>query len=91
MGISSTTLKEWLSILEASFIIFKLHPYFENFGKRIIKAAKTLNTNFYKGIRYFQKVSPNAGQGYLIYAGELTPDIDSIKVRHFTRTCEIFE
>lgn len=40
MGASSTTLKEWLSILEASFIVFKLPPYFENFGKRVIKSAK---------------------------------------------------
>ena len=40
VGASSTTLKEWLSILEASFIIFKLPPYFENFGKRTVKASK---------------------------------------------------
>ena len=30
LGISSTTLKEWLSVLEASYIIFRLNPYFEN-------------------------------------------------------------
>ncbi len=40
VGASSTTLKEWLSVLEASFIVFKLSPYFENFGKRIIKSPK---------------------------------------------------
>ncbi len=40
VGISVTTLSGWLSILEASFIIFRLHPYFENFGKRIIKSPK---------------------------------------------------
>jgi predicted AAA+ superfamily ATPase len=40
VGISSTTLKGWLSILEASFILFRLNPYFENFGKRIIKSPK---------------------------------------------------
>jgi len=40
VGVSSTTLKEWLSVLEASFIIVKLEPYFENFGKRVIKSAK---------------------------------------------------
>lgn len=39
-GVSSTTLKEWLSILEASFIIFRLNPYYENFGKRVIKSPK---------------------------------------------------
>lgn len=40
VGVSDVTLSEWLSILEASFIIFKLPPYFNNFGKRLIKAAK---------------------------------------------------
>ncbi|OGV56819.1 MAG: AAA family ATPase [Lentisphaerae bacterium GWF2_44_16] len=40
VGVSSTTLKEWVSVLEASFVIFRLPPYFENFGKRIIKSPK---------------------------------------------------
>jgi len=40
VGVSGTTLKEWLSVLEASFIIIKLEPYYENFGKRVIKSAK---------------------------------------------------
>ncbi len=40
IGISSHTVKEWISILEASFIVFRLSPYFENFGKRIIKSPK---------------------------------------------------
>jgi predicted AAA+ superfamily ATPase len=40
VGVSSNTIKQWLSILEASFVIFKLPPYFENFGKRVIKSPK---------------------------------------------------
>ncbi len=40
VGISSHTVKEWVSILEASFIVFRLPPYFENFGKRVIKSPK---------------------------------------------------
>lgn len=40
LGLSGTTIKEWLSILEASFVIMRLQPYFENFGKRIIKSPK---------------------------------------------------
>lgn len=40
VGVSATTIKHWLSILEASFIIYKLPPYFENFGKRVIKTPK---------------------------------------------------
>jgi len=40
VGVTAVTLKEWLSVLEASFITFKLEPYFENFGKRVIKSPK---------------------------------------------------
>lgn len=40
VGVDAKTIKNWLSILEASFIVFKLSPYFENFGKRVIKAPK---------------------------------------------------
>lgn len=40
VGVNSKTIKEWLSILEASFIVYKLEPYFENFGKRAIKSPK---------------------------------------------------
>jgi uncharacterized protein len=173
VGVSSTTLQGWLSILEASFILFRLHPYYENFGKRIIKSpkiyfteiglvtyllgieevnqvsrdplignlfenlvvmeavkarlnkglepnlffyrdsnrneldliyqrarelvpieiksAKTLNNNFFKGIKYFRNLSPRATVGYLIYSGQLSPDIDSVKIRPFSNTYEIFE
>ena len=40
VGVHAKTIGHWLSILEASFIIFKLPPYFENFGKRVIKSPK---------------------------------------------------
>lgn len=40
VGVDAKTIKSWLSILEASFIIFKLSPYYENFGKRVIKSPK---------------------------------------------------
>lgn len=40
VGVDSKTIKQWLSILEASFIVFALPPYFENFGKRVIKSPK---------------------------------------------------
>ncbi len=40
LGVSVPTIKRWLSVLEASYIIFLLPPYFNNFGKRIIKAPK---------------------------------------------------
>jgi predicted AAA+ superfamily ATPase len=39
-GISVATAKGWLSILEASYIIFFLHPHHKNFSKRLIKSPK---------------------------------------------------
>ena len=39
-GISPNTAKSWLSILEASYIIYFLQPYHNNFNKRIIKTPK---------------------------------------------------
>lgn len=40
VGVDSKTISHWISILEASFILFKLPAYFENFGKRVIKSPK---------------------------------------------------
>ena len=40
VGVSAHTVKEWISILEASFILFRLQPFFDNFGKRFIKSPK---------------------------------------------------
>ncbi|MBF0117514.1 MAG: ATP-binding protein [Desulfobacterales bacterium] len=40
LGVSVPTVKTWLSILEASRIVYLLPPYYRNLGKRIIKAPK---------------------------------------------------
>lgn len=40
VGVSVTTAKRWLSVLEASYQIFLLHPYYRNLGKRLIKSPK---------------------------------------------------
>lgn len=40
VGVSHNTIKSWLSILETSYIIFFLQPYYKNFNKRIIKSPK---------------------------------------------------
>lgn len=39
-GITQPTAKAWLSVLESSYIVFLLYPYFENFNKRIVKTPK---------------------------------------------------
>lgn len=45
VGVSATTLKEWLSVLEASFVVFRLQPYYNNFGKRFVKSPKIYFTD----------------------------------------------
>ena len=40
LGVSVPTIKRWISVLEASYIIFLLPPYYENYGKRIVKSPK---------------------------------------------------
>ena len=44
-GVDVKTIKEWLSILEASYVVFRLPPYFENFSKRVIKTPKIYFTD----------------------------------------------
>ena len=39
-GISQPTANEWLTLLEASYIIFRLQPYYKNFNKRLVKTPK---------------------------------------------------
>jgi len=40
IGVSVPSIKAWISILEASYIVFLLPPYFENIGKQLIKTPK---------------------------------------------------
>jgi len=172
LGVSSTTLKHWLSVLEASYIVMRIYPYFENFGKRVIKSPKllfietglvsyllgieshvqvashpllgqlfenmvimdaiktrynrgedhniffyrdnnrnevdmiiksgrnlipveiksamTFNDELVKGIRFFQKVTPDCGKGYLIYSGDLQFSKEKIEIINFNNTAAIF-
>lgn len=39
-GVDNKTIAAWLSVLEASFIVFRLQPYHKNFNKRIVKMPK---------------------------------------------------
>jgi hypothetical protein len=40
VGVSHTTARSWISILEAGFIVFLLPPWFGNISKRLIKSPK---------------------------------------------------
>lgn len=40
VGVSVPTIQEWVSVLEASYILFRLPPFFRNIGKRLVKSPK---------------------------------------------------
>ena len=173
VGVSSQTLGQWLSVLEASFIVFRLPCYFENFGKRLVKSQKlyftepglvawllgintpeqvvrdplfgnlfenmvvvealkhrlnsgempelyflrdsqgleadlvfranhdclipieikgssTWNKEFCKNLLKLRKLSPKFSNGYVIYSGDLTPEIDGVKFLNYQNTSTIF-
>lgn len=45
LGLSSTTIKQWVSVLKASYVVLELPPYFENVGKRVVKSPKLYFTD----------------------------------------------
>lgn len=172
VGVSTATISEWLSVLEASFIIFRLPCYYENFGKRLVKSQKlyftevglvsyllgirepsqvardplfgglfenmvvvealkarlnagldpelyffrdsagceidllfrksndclipveikggmTWSKDFAAGISKVRKLSPKFQNGFVIYSGELTPEIDEVKFLNFKDTAQV--
>ena len=40
VGVDSKTIASWLSVLQASYIIYLLPPYYENISKRLVKSPK---------------------------------------------------
>lgn len=45
VGVDAKTLKRWLSVLEASYVIVRLPPYYRNLGKRLVKSPKVYFTD----------------------------------------------
>ena len=45
LGLTANTVKAWLSILEATFQVVILRPYFANLGKRLVKTPKVYFTD----------------------------------------------
>lgn len=70
LGISYHTIQSWLSVLEASYVVFRLQPYFENFGKRVIKSPKLYFTDvglasYLLGLETVQQISRDPLKGSL--------------------------
>lgn len=69
-GISSTTAKAWIAILEASYIIFLLKPHHANFNKRLVKMPKlyfydTGLAAFLLGINSVEQIQTHYNKGGL--------------------------
>ena len=45
LGVAVNTAKAWLSVLEATYQVFIVRPYFANIGKRLVKAPKVYFTD----------------------------------------------
>ena len=70
VGASSTTIRNWLSVLKASYVVFELPPFFENVQKRVIKSPKIYFTDvglaaFLLGIHTAEQASRDPLRGNL--------------------------
>ena len=53
-----------------------------------IKGGSTWNKDFCKNLLKLRKLSPKFGNGYVIYSGDLTPEIDGIKFLNYKDTAK---
>lgn len=172
-GISQPTIEKWLTILEASFIIYRMPPYFKNIKKRIIKSpklyffdtglvcnllgiyeqqqlrnhplrgeifetfiisellkyryhkgqrsnyhfyrdnhmneidviidtgfgpvpieiksGKTINDSFFKGLKFFRKLSDRHKNSGLIYGGDRNYSYGDVKIKNYAHVYEIYD
>ena len=70
VGVSTTTVRNWLSVLKASYVVFELPPFFENVRKRVIKSPKIFFTDvglaaFLLGIHTAEQASRDPLRGNL--------------------------
>lgn len=70
VGVSDKTIANWLSVLRASYIVFPVKPYHNNFGKRQTKAPKICFTEtglatYLLGIRTVDQLATHPLMGHL--------------------------
>jgi predicted AAA+ superfamily ATPase len=86
-GISSPTAKGWLSILEASYIVFLLPPHHVNFGKQLTKSPKLYFVDtglaaWLAGVRSAEELAISSLRGPLFETWAVT---EALKVNHHLR------
>lgn len=72
-GISAVTARQWLTVLEASYLVMRLPPYHRNFGKRLVKTPKLYFLDvglmaWLLGIRDAAAIETHASRGALFEA-----------------------
>ncbi len=70
VGITHNTAKTWIDVLEGSYLVFRLQPWHENCGKRIIKTPKLYFTDtgilcWLLGIKNAEQLSVHAMRGHI--------------------------
>jgi len=70
VGASATTIRNWLSVLKAFYVVFELPPFFTNVQKRVIKSSKIYFTDvglaaFLLGIHTAEQASRDPLRGNL--------------------------
>jgi len=91
-GISHNTAKAWLSILEASYIVFLLKPHYNNYNKRLVKMPKLY---FYDtgiacslmGLHTAEQVSNSYAKGALFESLIIAELIKHQSNKGFDHTC----
>ena len=69
-GVSAVTISSWLSVLESSFLVYRLKPYFSNISKRVVKSPKVYFTEpglvaYLLGIETTEQMSRDPLRGQL--------------------------
>ncbi|NTU73731.1 ATP-binding protein [Candidatus Roizmanbacteria bacterium] len=69
VGVAVNTIESWISILEASYLVFRLQPYYENYGKRYIKSSKIYFTDTGLACRLLGLSSPQEVTKHYLIGG----------------------
>ena len=69
-GVSHTTVRQWLNVLETSYIIFQLQPFHANIRKRLIKSPKLYFydvglASYLIGIEHPRQITTHPLRGFL--------------------------
>ena len=69
IGVAVNTIENWISILEASYLAFRLQPYYKNFGKRHIKSPKIYFTDVGLACRLLTLTKPLDLKSHFLIGG----------------------